>query len=226
MSHSSMIASDPLSDVLTVLGARSASRTRLEAAGDWALCFPEKHKLKLVAVLRGGCWILLPGQEPQALRRGDVFLIGRSSYAVASHPDIEPVDGAPLYAEPGCEVVRGGAETVLLGASIAFAAPEATSVTDAPPGFLRLEMASDAASAVSRTLALLDAELGRGRIGGALVTIRLGTGGLGEISQVSPVRFEEFLPLNHRQPAGYNHHSASERRILRSKPTRDGRDLA
>jgi transcriptional regulator GlxA family with amidase domain len=60
-----------------------------------------------------------------------------------------------------------------MGASITFAAPEASFVIDALPGFLRLDRTSEAASAVSRTLDLLDAELGRGHIGGALVTTRL-----------------------------------------------------
>lgn len=172
LSHSSI--SDPLSDVLTVLGARSAGRTRLEAAGDWALCFPEKQRLKLVALLRGECWIMLPGQDPQKLGCGDVFLIGSSAHSVASHPEMNPIDGAALYAEPGCDVVQlGGNETVLMGASITFATPEASFVIDALPGFLRLDRSTEAASAVSRTLDLLDAELGRGHIGGALVTTRL-----------------------------------------------------
>ncbi|CAO3360513.1 AraC family transcriptional regulator [Azospirillum melinis] len=174
LSHSSIAQSDPLSDVLTVLGARSAGRTRLEAAGDWALCFPEKQRLKLVALLRGECWIMVSDQAPLKLSCGDVFLIGSSAHSIASHPEIEPVDGAPLYAEPGCDVVQlGGSDTVLMGASITFAAPEASFVIDALPGFLRLDRSSDAASAVSRTLDLLDAELGRGHIGGALVTTRL-----------------------------------------------------
>ncbi|WP_320197348.1 AraC family transcriptional regulator [Agrobacterium sp. rho-13.3] len=174
LSHSSITPSDPLSEVLIVLGARSGGRTRLEAAGEWALSFPKKERLKLVALLRGECWIMVPGQVPQRLRSGDVFLLGSSAHSIASDPKIEPIDGAPLYAEPGCTVVRlGGNDTVLMGASITFAAPEASFVIDALPGFLRLDRTSEAASAVSRTLDLLDAELGRGHIGGALVTTRL-----------------------------------------------------
>ncbi|ARO27450.1 bacterial regulatory helix-turn-helix s, AraC family protein (plasmid) [Rhizobium sp. TAL182] len=174
MSRSSMNRSDPLSDVLTALGARSGGRTRLEASGDWSLSFPEKERLKLVAVLRGKCWILLPDHPPQHLTEGDVFLIGSAAHVVASNPELTPIDGAALYAESGRDVVRlGGDETVLMGGSITFASAEANFVLDALPRFLLIGGASGAATAVSRTLELLDGEVGRNRIGGSLVTTRL-----------------------------------------------------
>ncbi|WP_434714552.1 AraC family transcriptional regulator [Rhizobium sp. YTUHZ045] len=174
MSRSSMNHSDPLSDVLTTLGARSGGRTRLEASGDWSLSFAEKERLKLVAVLRGKCWILLPDHPPQQLTEGDVFLIGGGAYGVASNPDLTPIDGAALYAQSGRDIVRlGGDETVLIGGSITFASAEANFVLDALPRFLRIGGASGAATAVSRTLELLDGEVGRDRIGGSLVTTRL-----------------------------------------------------
>ncbi|ANL25107.1 MULTISPECIES: AraC family transcriptional regulator [Rhizobium] len=174
MSRSSMNRSDPLSDVLTALGARSGGRTRLEASGDWSLSFPEKERLKLVAVLRGKCWILLPDHPPQHLTEGDVFLIGSAAHVVASDPELTPIDGAALYSESGRDVVRlGGDETVLMGGSITFASAEANFVLDALPRFLLIGGASGAATAVSRTLELLDGEVGRNRIGGSLVTTRL-----------------------------------------------------
>lgn len=174
LSRSSTSRADPLSDVLTVLGARSGGRTRLEATGAWGLAFPERQRLKLVAVLRGACWMILPGEPARRLAEGDVFLIGSSTHAVASHPDIEPTDGAALYAEPGCDVVRlGGDDTIMIGGSITFASAEASFVLDALPRFLHIEKTSGSAAAVSRTLDLLDAEAGREHIGGSLVTTRL-----------------------------------------------------
>src|ERR1041385_7535811 len=160
LSRSSREAFDPLSDVLFALGARSVRRTRFEASGAWAFAFPGRSRLKFVAVLRGRCWLLLPEHPPEALAEGDVFLIGDTPYTVASDPAVAPVDGAPLYAQPGVDVARlgDGSETILLGGGIAFAGEEAAFILEALPTFLRIDRASPGAAAVTRTLALLDAE--------------------------------------------------------------------
>lgn len=93
MNLSSSSKLDPLSDVLGVLGARITRCTRMEAAGRWALAFPAIDRLKFVAILRGSAWMVCPGSEPQLLRKGDVCLIGRTAYVVASHPAETPIDG-------------------------------------------------------------------------------------------------------------------------------------
>jgi len=92
---------------LGVLGARVALRTRLEASGRWAFAFPAVDRLKFVALLRGSQWMLLPGCVPQVMNEGDVCLLGRTAYAVASHPAEPTIDGQALYAE--CDVARVGA---------------------------------------------------------------------------------------------------------------------
>ena len=174
LSPSSKRPSDPLSEVLSLLGARSVRRTRLEASGDWALAFPARARLKFVAMLRGTCWVLLPDHPPQSLAQGDVFLIGDTSYAVANGPDVVPVDGAALYAPPNGDVVRlGGDDTVMLGGGIDFADEGIGFLLDALPRFLRIERTSSSAGSVARTLDLLENEVGRGRLGEALVTMRL-----------------------------------------------------
>lgn len=164
---------DPLSNVLTVLGARSTGRTRLEAGGDWALSFPEKNRLKLVAVVRGHCWICLPRQEPRHVAEGDVLLIGNMSYAIASHPRIAPVDGVSLYAGRDSVRLGDGDQAVLLGAGILFERQGSGFLLDALPPFLKVQRASPAAFAVRGILDLLDGEVDRHRMGGALVTSRL-----------------------------------------------------
>ncbi|MDJ0390777.1 AraC family transcriptional regulator [Roseomonas sp. E05] len=174
LSSPSRNAPDLLSEVLTVLGARSIRRTRLEAAGDWALAFPAQARLKFVAVLRGGCWILLPGQPPRALAAGDVFLVGDTAYTVASDPEVTAADGMATYSTPDQDTVRlGGDETVMLGGGIAFAGEEAGFLLDALPRFMHAARGAPSASAVTRTLDLLDAEAGQPGLGSALVTMRL-----------------------------------------------------
>ncbi len=148
--------------------------TRLEASGDWALTFPARARLKFVALSRGACWILLPGQAPQRLAAGDVFLIGDLAYTVASAPEVVPVDGVALYNDPAHDVVcLGGDETVMLGGGVALREGEAGFLLEGLPKFLRIDGMSPPANAVTRTLNLLEAEVGHGGLGGALVTMRL-----------------------------------------------------
>jgi AraC-type DNA-binding domain-containing proteins len=169
-----MNAIDPLSDVLRVLGAKTARCTRLEATGEWALAFPAITRLKFVALVRGTCWICLADRPPQHLAEGDVFLIGAIAYTVASGSDVTPIDGSVLYAQPGTDVVRlGGDETVMLGGGMALSDDSAGFVLDALPQFLRIERASPTAAAAAQTLDLLQGEVGRGRLGETLVTLRL-----------------------------------------------------
>ncbi|HXF88175.1 MAG TPA: AraC family transcriptional regulator [Xanthobacteraceae bacterium] len=172
LSRSSTTGTDPLSDVLIVLGARTIRRTRLEASGDWALTFPARARLKFVALVRGECSVFLPDQPPQPLAEGDVFLIGDMPYTVASRADVTPVEGTRLYAN--VDVVRlGGDDVVLLGGGIAFTDSAVGFLLDALPPFLHIERISSSAVAVTRTLDLLDAEVGQGRMGETLVTMRL-----------------------------------------------------
>lgn len=166
-SRSAKLSRDPLSNVLSALGARSVRGTRLEASGDWALSFQGRGRLKFVAIVRGQCWLLLPGTAPEALKEGDIFLLSNTSYTVASDPEIEPVDGMPLYESPDQDIVRlgDGGETVMVGGGSAFADGEAAFILEALPAFLRIDRASPGAGAVARTLALLEAEVGNARLG-------------------------------------------------------------
>lgn len=76
---------DPLSDVFSLVDIQSARCTRFEVGGQWAFRFPPKPALKFVAVLRGGCWIILPGESPFRLEAGDTFLLANApDYVIAN----------------------------------------------------------------------------------------------------------------------------------------------
>ncbi|RUM03829.1 AraC family transcriptional regulator [Rhizobium chutanense] len=185
LSRSAEIASDPFSEVLAALGARSVRGTGLEAAGDWALAFDGRARLKFVAVTRGRCWLLLPDHPPEALVEGDVVLISNTRYGVASNPAVEPIDGMPLYASPGQDMLRLGAgdETAMMGGGSGFADGGALFVLDALPTFLRVDRTSPAAEAVARTLKSLMTEVSSAELGGSLVAERFA-----EILVVAAVR--------------------------------------
>lgn len=175
LSQSAEIVADPFSEVLAALGARSVRGTGLEAAGDWALSFDGQMRLKFVAVTRGRCWLLLPGHSPEALVEGDVVLISNTRYTVASDPAVEPVDGMPLYASPGSDIVYLGTgdETALIGGGSGFADGSAAFVLDALPKFLRVDRTSPTAEAVARTLSALRTEVSCAEVGSSLAAERL-----------------------------------------------------
>ncbi|TGT61226.1 AraC family transcriptional regulator [Mesorhizobium sp. M00.F.Ca.ET.170.01.1.1] len=185
LSRSAETTSDPLSEVLAALGALSVRGTGLKAAGDWALAFDGRARLKFVAITRGRCWLLLPDHPTEALVEGDVVLISNTRYTVASNPAVEPIDGMPLYASPGQDMVCLGAgdETAMIGGGSGFAAGAASFVLDALPTFVRVERASPTAEAVARTLEFLRTEVGSAELGGSLVAERLA-----EILVVAAVR--------------------------------------
>ncbi|HET7155413.1 MAG TPA: AraC family transcriptional regulator [Hyphomicrobiaceae bacterium] len=172
LSRTSKLPPDPLSDVLGVLGARVTRLTRMEAAGRWALAFPEIDRLKFVAMLRGNAWMLLPGSPPQLLREGDVCLLGRTAYSVASHPEETPTDGQSFYATD-CDVAQfGGDDVIVIGGAVTFAG-SADFLLDMLPEFMTVPRSSPASGAVATILRLMNSEVEQGMIGGEIVSARL-----------------------------------------------------
>lgn len=173
LSRPSKPQTDPLSDVLGVLGAKVTRRTRLEASGRWALAFPPVDRLKFVALLRGSQWMLLPGRPPQRMSEGDVCLLGRTAYAVASHPEETPIDGRTFYAD-GRDVARfGGDETIGIGGAVTFATVSGSFLLDMLPDFMIVPRSSSGSGAVATILGLMNNEIERDMLGSDIVSDRL-----------------------------------------------------
>ncbi len=164
---------DPLSDVLNVLGARVTRRTRLEAAGQWALAFPALDRLKFVALLRGTAWMMLPARAPQLMSAGDVCLLGATAYAVASDPNLPPLDGQTFYGADGDVARLGGDEAVAIGGTVSFDPGNADFLLDMLPDFLFVPRSSAASGTVATILGLMESEVGGDSIGGEIVSARL-----------------------------------------------------
>lgn len=175
LSQSSMTVRDPLSDVLEVLGAHVIRRTRMEAGGSWAYSFPLANRLKFVAILEGEQWMLPSGQSRYLMQRGDVCLIGRTKYVVASDPELEPQDGAALYPDGGSDVVRvgSGSGVVAIGGSIAFPDQIGEFLIDMLPVFLHVGREASASGAISAVLDLISKEFLRNAMGADIVASRL-----------------------------------------------------
>jgi AraC-like DNA-binding protein len=173
LSHSSKPPKDPLSDVLGALGARVTRRTRMEAAGRWALAFPAIDRLKFVAMLRGSQWMLLPDSPPRLLREGDICLVGRTAYAVASHPEEIPIDGQAFYGVDRDIARLGGDDVIAIGGAVTFSAGSADFLLDMLPEFMIVPRSSPASAAVTTILGLIGNEIERDMIGGEIVSARL-----------------------------------------------------
>lgn len=175
LSPSSTMERDPLSDVLEVLGARVVRRTRMEAGGSWAFAFPAANRLKFVAVLEGEQWMRTPNEPHCFMKKGDVCLLGRTSYVVASDPELEPQDGTLLFPEGGSDVsrVESGDGVVAIGGSIAFHDENGDFLLDMLPGFLRVGREASASGAIAAVLDLITNEILRGAIGTGIVSARL-----------------------------------------------------
>jgi len=241
LSRSSKSAADPLSDVLSVLGASVTRRTRMEVSGSWAFAFPAVDRLKFVALLRGKQWMLIPGRAPQLMNEGDVCLLGRTAYTVASDPAEMPIDGQSLYAEDDVAHV-GGDDTIGIGGTVTFTAGSADFLLEMLPAFMIVLRSSPSADAVATILALIGNELDGGRIGSEIVAARLAdlllveairayAGGtaaanIGWLAALSDIRIGRALRAIHgdvAQPwtvAGLAHHAGMSRAAFSAEFTR------
>lgn len=184
LSRSSRPDADPLSNILAALGTRSLRRTWLEASGSWALSFPAIDRLKFVAVLKGACWFI-PAQGPaQPLSTGDVVLIGRTDYEVASDPAVPPVAGLSLHAVDGDRLHLGGDDVLLVGGGVTFTPGTSSFLLDMLPASLVVGGSSHAAGAIAAVLALLDREARAPGLGSEAITARLA-----EVLVVEAIRF-------------------------------------
>lgn len=191
LSQSSKSSRDPLSDVLALLNAQATRPTRLEAAGDWALAFPQRERLKFVAVLKGACWIELPGRAGECLNAGDVCLIGRTAYTVSSRPGLPAIDGMQFYdGETQAKLRIRGDETIMLGGGIAVAREDAGFLLDMLPAFAVVPHSPGGAASVAAVLKLLDAEMARDAIGSNTVATRLA-----EVLMIEAIRARAVGPV-------------------------------
>lgn len=70
--------SEPLSDMLKLLNAKSVLAGALIAGGAWSIYFPPPEKIKFWGIVKGSCWLQTEGEGvPIKLQSGDVLLVLR-----------------------------------------------------------------------------------------------------------------------------------------------------
>jgi AraC-like DNA-binding protein len=92
---------DPFSDLIRLAGACPTISGGFVAGGDWALRFPAPDALKFFAVIKGGCWLKMEGEDdPTGIEQGDVILItAQRPFVLGSDLSILPLDAVALFAD-------------------------------------------------------------------------------------------------------------------------------
>jgi hypothetical protein len=71
-SPSSRSATDPLSDVLSLLKPKNYMSGGIDAGGEWCFYFEELHVTRCFALASGSCWLAMDGvSDPVRLVAGD-----------------------------------------------------------------------------------------------------------------------------------------------------------
>jgi AraC-like DNA-binding protein len=91
---------DPFSDILKLTNAQPVVSGGFTAGGAWAIRFPEPDKIKFFAVVKGGCWLLIDGDETAVrVESGDVLLLAaQRTFVLAGDLSASPVDATTLFA--------------------------------------------------------------------------------------------------------------------------------
>lgn len=116
------MSTDPLSDTLALIEARCIVSGGFTAGGEWGLRFWPQARLKLVAVVRGSCWLAVDG-EPEAvlLEAGDAAVVnGQRPVTLADRPGTDPVDMTEAFtaSENALVTVSDGGSVAVVGGHV------------------------------------------------------------------------------------------------------------
>lgn len=155
---------DPLSDILTLLPIEGVLSARLETRGPHAFRYPAYRHMKFGGLLKGDRWIWVDNDQPVRLSAGDFYLLTDGcSYCVASDPDLEPVDGAAVFAanmDPDGVVRFGetGDPTVAAAGKFTFADDRVAGLLSFLPPIIHIPGGSPGSEPLAALLPLLGYE--------------------------------------------------------------------
>ncbi len=117
----SNLAPDLLSEVLDLLQPRDCVAAGLDAGGNWSIRYAPHAGMKCIAILKGGCWLVLDGlREPMWLGEGDCVMLPHGKAFVLSARGArlgdaaETVHSAPAHGDTA--VLGGGGDFFMIGA--------------------------------------------------------------------------------------------------------------
>ncbi|PTQ11880.1 AraC family transcriptional regulator [Sphingomonas oleivorans] len=171
-----MLISDPLSDILALLDARTVVTNRMEIGGDWAFTCQGVRGLKFVALSRGNAWIYSDEIAPLFLQSGDVLLLsGNRPYVLASSLETRPIDISTVIPEAADHLSSSSeiTDTYLLGGRVLLEETRAPLLLDVLPAIVHLDATDQNAVLIRWLIERLGHEFKEARAGAALASAQL-----------------------------------------------------
>jgi AraC-like DNA-binding protein len=143
-SPSSRSATDPLSDVLSLLKPKNYMSGGIDCGGEWSLYFSALNITRCFAIASGSCWLAMDGvSDPVHLEAGDCVLMPHGpAFRLASDLALEPVDAMThVITQPMNGRIlpwNGGGGTVGLSAIFSFAGEHVNMLLGALPPLMHL----------------------------------------------------------------------------------------
>ena len=148
MSRSSKAATDPLSDVLSLLKPRAYKSVGLDSGQNWAFRLEQSDGFMCLALVAGTCWIMVDGTyAPIRLNAGEFTVLPKApGFCIASDPAVPAVSLSSAiehWPKGGVVTWQGGGECLLLSALFTFASEHSNVLLEVLPSLLLLDNSVD-----------------------------------------------------------------------------------
>ena len=135
--------SEPLSDMLQLLDAKSVLTGTLIAGGAWSIDFPAPEKIKFWGIVKGRCWLQKDGEGAAIeLQAGDVLLMLQSPPMIlASDLGAAPISQGEVLSRQVNDVCRvgNGEDFVMIGGAVVLDPSGWNLLFDALPPMIRID---------------------------------------------------------------------------------------
>jgi len=171
------MSSDPLCDALAVTDARAVFSGGFTAGGAWAIRLWRPGRLKVNAVVRGSCLLVLEdGADPVRLDEGDVVVSdGARPYVLCSEPGLPPLGSGQVPIDPGSRMGRlgEGEDVMCLAGHVDLSRDRGGLLRSALPELIHVRGESAEAPALRRLVEQLLDEMANDRVGAEFVSDHL-----------------------------------------------------
>jgi AraC-like DNA-binding protein len=169
-------SSDPMSEILDLLGARCLMSGGLMAGGPWSLRFRAPEVVKVMAVAEGHCLMLFEKQPPIRLNAGDVVILnGKHPFVLTTDPALTSAEATEVFAAAIKSIARIGDrhDAVILGGHVALDPTRQALLLDVLPPMIHVRHTSNEAAVLQWLVKQLVREMNEDHPGGLLVTTQL-----------------------------------------------------
>jgi AraC-like DNA-binding protein len=175
--ESTVMSSDPFSDILKFTRAATLVTGGFTAGGSWAIRFPRPDKIKFFAVVKGTCWVRIEGEaKPGQVGPGDVGLLASPRTVVlSSDPHLEPIDAMGVFRGSGAKTAHlgSGEDFSYLGGHVSLDPTSQQLLADALPPWIHVPAGAPQATAFHWLLEQLVLEGSSNLPGSALASEQL-----------------------------------------------------